>query len=691
MKEYASQDIRNIGLVSHQSAGKTTLAEAMLYASATTNRFGTIEDGTTTSDYRSDEIERKISIGATLLHFEWNNSKINLIDLPGYADFFGEVRCGLRVTDLAIVLVSGVSGVEVGTDMSTELLDEFDTPRLFFVNLLDREHAQFDETLDSIREAYGHNVIAFQFPINQGEGFNAVIDLLRMKKITFTDAKGTFKEEEIPDELADRAEELRMELIEKIAECDDDIMEKYLETMELDDADLVTGLRAGMVKKEILPVFCGAATKNIGVRTLLDFIDDYGPSPVARSPYPAKDTSDNDIDVMSDVNGEFSALVFKTISEQHVGELSLIRVYSGSIQSGDEVMNTSRGNNEKIGQIYALNGKSRSEMNGLKAGDIGALVKLKDTHTGNTLSAKKTFVKFRAIQFAEPVYQLAVAPKSKGDEEKIGTGLHTLHEIDPSFTIFIDPELKQTVVSGQGELHLNIILQRLKERFGVEVEKKKPKIPYRETITAKADEKYRHKKQSGGAGQFGEVWMRIEPLPRGEGFEFVSEVVGGAVSQVFIPSVEKGVKQVLAEGAIAGYKIVDVKAILYDGKEHPVDSKDIAFQIAGRQCFKAMMQKAKPILLEPIYDVAVKCPEENMGDVMGDLSTRRGKISGMESQGRFQLVKAKVPLGELHDYATKLRSMTSGRASYTRSFSHYDPTPKDVEAKIIAESKTEEE
>jgi elongation factor G len=374
-----------------------------------------------------------------------------------------------------------------------------------------------------------------------------------------------------------------------------------------------------------------------------------------------------------------------------VGELSLVRVFSGQIKSGDDVLNTTGGKNEKIGQIYALNGKTRTEMNSLKSGDIGALVKLKDTHTGNTLASKKRQVKFRPIQFAEPVFQLAVSPKSKGDEEKIGAGLHTLHEIDPSFTIFIDPELKQTVVSGQGELHLTIILQRLKERFGVEVEKKRPKIPYRETITAKADEKYRHKKQSGGAGQFGEVWMRLEPMPRGEGFEFVSEVVGGAVSQVFIPSVEKGVKQVLEEGAIAGYKIVDVKAILYDGKEHPVDSKDIAFQIAGRQCFKLMMQKAKPILLEPIYDVTVKCPEENMGDVMGDLSTRRGKIAGMESQGRFQLVKAKVPLGELHDYATKLRSMTSGRATYTRTFSHYDPAPKDVETRIIAESKSEEE
>ena len=691
MKEYGPSDIRNIGLVSHQSAGKTTLAEAMLHAAEATNRFGTIEDGTTISDYRSDEIDRNISIGASLMHFEWKKSKVNLIDMPGYADFFGEVRCGLRVTDLAVVLISGVAGVEVGTDMAIEILDEFETPRLFFVNLLDREHAKFDDALESLKEAYGNNVIAFQFPANQGEGFNSVIDLLSMKKLTFTDAKGSIKAEDIPSEFAERAEELRMELIEKVAECDDDIMEKYLETMELNDEDLVVGLRSGLVDKAIYPVFCGAADKAAGVQPLLNFIDDYGPSPEARSPYAAKDLQDNDIEVACDVNGDFSALVFKTISEQHVGELSLLRVYSGAIKSGDEVLNTSLNNSEKIGQIYALNGKTRTEMNTLVAGDIGALVKLKDTHTGNTLASKKKPMVFRPIQFAEPVFQLAVAPKSKGDEEKIGTGLHTLHEIDPSFTVFVDPELKQTVVSGQGELHLSIVLKRLKERFGVDVERKKPKIPYRETITNKGDDRYRHKKQSGGAGQFAEVWMRIEPLSRGEGFEFASEVVGGAISQVFIPSVEKGVKQVLEEGAVAGYKIVDVKAVVYDGKEHPVDSKDIAFQIAGRQCFKQAMQKAKPILLEPIYDVSIKCPEKNMGDVMGDLSTRRGKISGMESEGRFQLLKAKVPLAELHDYATKLRSMTAGRASYTRTFSHYDPVPKDIEAQIVAEYKAEKE
>lgn len=690
MKEYGPSDIRNISLVSHQSIGKTTVAEAMLHSAGVTNRFGTVEDGTTISDYRSDEIERKISISASLLHFEWKKCKFNLIDLPGYADFIGEVRCGLCVTDMAVILINGVNGVEVGTELMMDILEEYNTPRMFFINLLDREHSKFDEALASIKESYGNNVIAFQFPVNEGEGFNAVIDLLRMTKITYSpDGSGKYNEEEIPGDMINRANELRTELIDKVAECDDQVLEKYFDQGELSHDDIVKGLRAGMLDNNIIPVYCGAAAKNYGPATLLDFIADYGPTPVSRSPYAAKDSSDNDIEIICDEKEEFSAFTFKTISELHVGELSLIRVFSGSLKPGDEATNSSRKKNEKIGQIYALNGKTRTEISKLTAGDIGALVKLKDTHTGDTLASKKRLIKFAPITFAEPVVQLAVAPKSKGDEEKISNGLHTLHEIDPSFTVFIDPELKQTVVSGQGELHLTIILQRLKERFGVEVDQKRPKIPYRETITIKADEKYRHKKQSGGAGQFAEVWMRIEPLPRGEGFEFESQVVGGAISSVFIPSIEKGVKQVLVDGAFAGYKIVDVKAIVYDGKEHPVDSKDIAFQIAGREVFKMAIRNAKPILLEPIYNVVVKCPDESMGDVMGDLSSRRGKIAGMDAQGRFQLVKATVPLAELHNYATTLRSISGGRATHTREFSHYDPVPKELEAKIVAESKEE--
>jgi elongation factor G len=690
VKEYGITDIRNISLVSHQSVGKTTLAEGMLFSAGAVSRMGTVDDGSTTSDYRADEIERKISIGATLLDFEWKKTKFNCMDLPGYADFLGEVKCGLKVTDLAVVLLNAQSGVEVGTDIAWDILEEFKTPRMFFINRVDKEHADFDSAVSQAQEAFGNSVCVIQFPESQGENFNSVIDVLHMKKLTFESGSGKMKVEDIPADQQGKADEYRNILVEKIAESDDEILEKYFEEGELSEDDLIKGLRAGLVGQTIYPVLAGSAINNLGTHALMDFIKDYGPSPDMMPPVEAH-SGEETTTITPDENGSFVSMVFKTLSEMHVGELSLIRVYSGQVKSGDEVLNTSKGNSEKIGQIYQLNGKNRTEQGLLKAGDIGALVKLKDTHTGNTLAAKNSTTVIPPIEFPEPVVHVAVEPKSKGDEEKISTGLHTLNEIDPSFTVTVDPELKQTVVAGQGELHLAVIIKRLKERYGVEVNQKKPKIPYRETITSQADEKYRHKKQTGGAGQFAEVWMRIEPKSRGEGFEFESQVVGGAISSVFIPSIEKGVKQVLEEGAVAGYRIVDVKAIVYDGKEHPVDSKDIAFQIAGKEVFRQAIRNAHPILLEPIYTIEVKCPEDFMGDVMGDLSSRRGKILGMEAQGRFQVVKAQVPLAELSNYATQLRSITQGRATHTRSFSHYDPVPKELEGKVIQESQPDEE
>jgi elongation factor G len=690
VKEYTIDKIRNIGLIGHGDSGKTTLAEAMLFASGGSNRFGSVDDGTTTSDYSSDEIERKISITTSLLNVDWKNIKINILDTPGYFDFLGEVKSGFRAADIAVMMLNGVAGVEVGTDLGWEILQDYDKPRLFYINHLNREHADFDKALEDTRETYGKSVVAVNFPVNEGEGFNSVIDVLKMKKVTFSGDNGQYTLEDIPADLQEKAENLRTEFIEKVAECDDEILEKYFEEGELSEDNIIKGIKAGLVSKSIFPVLCGSASKNVGTQLLMDFIAGYCPSPADISPVSAEEDG-KEVILSAEGNGEFAGFVFKTLSELHVGELSLIRVYSGSVKTGDDVLNTTRDNSEKIGQIYTLNGRERKEIGILNAGDIGALVKLKETHTGDTLSSKKKKLKFKPLEFFTPVYEIAITPKSKGDEDKISTGLHTLNEIDPSFSIYIDPELHQTVISGKGEVHLTVILKRLKERFGVEVERKKPKIPYRETIIGKADEKYRHKKQSGGAGQFAEVWMRVEPKARGEGFEFENKVVGGSISSVFIPSVEKGVKQVIVEGAVAGYKIVDVKASVYDGKEHPVDSKDIAFQIAGREVFKMAVKNAKPILLEPIYNVEVKCPEENMGDIMGDISTRRGKIQGMESAGRFQVVKAIIPLAELYDYSTSLRSMTQGRASYQRELSHYDPLPKEQEAKVVAESQAEKE
>jgi elongation factor G len=691
VKDFGATDIRNISLVSHQSTGKTTLAEAMLFSAGATTRFGRIDDGTTVSDYRSDEIERKMSISTALLTLDWKKNKINVLDLPGRPDFLGEVLCGVRVTDLAIILLDAHSGVEVGTETAWEICDKEKTPKMFFINRVDREHSNFDNALTSAQEAYGNSVVPIQFPVNEAEGFNAIVDLLSMKKITVQDDQsGKSKVEDLPADLQDKAAQMRSSLVEKVAESDDAILEKFFEAGELSEEEFTVGLRKGIAAGTIYPVMCGSAMKNIGVQQLLDFICTYGPSPADRPAAAGEDNSGKPVSVPL-TNPMFSGFVFKTLSEMHVGELSLIRVYSGQVKSGDEVSNNSRSITEKIGQIYELNGKNRKEVGILKAGDIGALVKLKNTHTNDTLADKKCQVKYSRIVFPEPVVQVAVAPKTKGDEDKISSGLHTLHETDPSFTVEVNAELKQTVLSGQGDTHLAIVIQRLKERYGVEVEQKKPKIPYRETITGKADEKYRHKKQTGGAGQFAEVWMRVEPLPRGTGFQFESQIVGGAISGPFIPSIEKGVRQLLEEGAVAGHKIVDVKAIVYDGKEHPVDSKDIAFQIAGREVFKMCITSAKPILLEPIYDVEVKCPEENMGDIMGDLNSRRGRILGIEARGRFQIVKAKVPLAELHNYASTLRSLTSGRASYTRKLSHYDPMPKEVEVKVVQEAQAEKQ
>lgn len=692
MKEYSADKIRNISLGGHGGVGKTTLAEAMLFQMGTINRMGTVDAGNTVSDYHADEIERKISIEMSLLTGECKDWKFNILDIPGYSDFMGGSKGALRVTDLGVILLNAHDGVEVGTEQIVGFANEYGTPKLFFINRMDNEHADFDKSLDMAKERYGTKVVAVQFPANHGEGFNKIIDLIKMKLLTYeAGTKNKPAVSDIPEDLKARAEDLRSQLIESAAESDDEILEQFFETGELSDDQLKKGLHAGIVAGTLIPVLCGTGESNIGVDELLDFICAYGPSPSEFAPVEAKKPRSEDKIIFKREETEpLCSLVFKTLSVPHVGELSLVRVFSGILKTGEEVMNTSLDHPEKIGQIFAMNGKNRSEVNQLKAGDIGALVKLKKTATGNTLSDKKTPSVLPPMRFPSPVISVAVEPKSRGDEDKISTGLHVLHEEDPSFTINVDPELHQTIISGQGDLHLKVIMQRLKQKYGVEVAEERPKIPYRETIQGKADEKYRHKKQTGGAGQFAEVWMRVEPLPAGSGFEFENVVKGGNISGVFIPSIEKGIKQVLDNGPLAGCRVVDVKAIVYDGKEHPVDSKDIAFQVAGREVFKQAFLNARPMLLEPIYDVEVKVPEDNMGDVMGDLSGKRGKIMGMEASGHFQIIKAKVPLAELDQYATTLRSITSGRGIFSRSFSHYEAVPKDQEVKIIEAFKKEE-
>ncbi|MBN1781585.1 elongation factor G [bacterium] len=691
MKVYAADKIRNLGLVGHGGVGKTTFAEALIFTMGVTNRMGSIDDGNTLSDYHQDEVERKISINTSMLHGEWKDCKINILDMPGYSDFMGGAKGALRVADIAVAIVSAVDGVEVGTEQVLEFADEYKKPRVFYVNRMNNEHAKFDSVLANIKDRFGTGVVAIEFPANSGEGFNKIVDVLKKKLLVYEQgSKAKPKVEEIPDDLKGRLDTYYGQIIEAAAESDDALMEAYFESGELTEEQIVQGLRKGILNGTLMPVLCGAADINVGTTEFLDFITAYCPSPAEFAGIKGK-LKDQAVERKPLQTEPTCAFVFQTVSEAHVGELSLVRVYSGSLSSGAEVMNSSKDNQEKIGQIYLMNGKNRNEIGQLVAGDIGALVKLRSTKTNDTLCDKRSPIVIDPVRFPEPVISVAVNPKSRGDEEKISTGLHVLQDEDPSFKVVQDPELHQTIVSGQGDLHLKVIINRLKDKYGVEVEEERPKIPYRETITAKADDKYRHKKQTGGAGQFAEVWMRIEPQARGEGFDFGNEVKGGNISSVFIPSIEKGVKQVLEKGPVAGYHVVDVKAIVYDGKEHPVDSKDIAFQTAGREVFKAAFLKARPILLEPIYDVEVKVPEDHMGDVMGDLSGRRGKIMGTEAKGTFQVIKAKVPLADLDRYATTLRSITSGRGLYRRTFSHYEQVPKDQEIKIIEESRQHRE
>ncbi|MBD3288627.1 elongation factor G [candidate division KSB1 bacterium] len=693
MKEYQTNMIRNIGLVSHGGVGKTTLAEAMLYSAGVTNRFGSIDDGTTISDYNQDEIARKISISAAFLHCEWKNHKINIIDMPGYSDFSGELKSGLRAVDTAVILINAVSGVEVGTELAYRVVDDYKLPRIFFINRLDKEHANFDNAVETARNQFGNAVSILQFPVNQGEDFDSIVDLVKMKQYTFSkDKSGKYTESDVPENVKARAEEMRAALMENVAENDEKLLDIFCEVGELTDEQFISGLKKQIANGNLYPVLCGAADPNIGVQALMNFINEAVPSPDEQPEVAGvKPNTTDEITRPPKGDAPFSALVFKTVSEPHVGELSFFRIYSGKINSGTDCLNPNKGESEKIGQLFVMNGKERKEVSVLNTGDIGAVVKLKNTHTGDTLCAKNDPIKLNEIEFPAPVIRVAVVPKAKGDEEKISTGLTALHDEDPSFKVEVDSELKQIIVSGQGELHLNIVVKRLKDKYGVEVEFEEPRIPYRETIKGKGEGQYKHKKQSGGRGQYGDVHMRLEPLSAGEGFEFVDEIVGGVIPSKYIPAVEKGIREAMADGVLAGYPVVDLKATLFFGSYHSVDSSDMAFKIAGSMCFKKVFKDAKPIILEPIYDIEIQVPEEYMGDVMGDISSRRGKIQGMDSEGSFQVIRAKVPLAELYKYSTALRSMTQGRGIHRRKFSHYDEVPKDVADKIIAQAAEESE
>ena len=691
MKDYPVTALRNVSLIGHGFCGKTSLSEAMLFAMKAIDRMGTVEEGTTHSDSLKEEIERGSSISASLLSAEYKdkNVKFNLLDTPGFSDFIGEVRGALRVSDLALVVIHGGSGVEVVTEQVWEYASEDKIPRAIFVNQLDRENLKFDEVVADLNESFTSAALV-NFPVNPGPGFNQIVDLLEMKLLTFDGDKITVAD--VPGDLKRRADELRQSLVERAAEADDQLMEKYFDAGELSQEDIEKGLRKGILEGTIFPVLCGAATSKVGVKPLLDFLATYGPSPCDRPKEIARDAkSGENVELTCDANDSAAVLIFKTASEAHVGEMSFFRVYSGGVKAGDDLVNTSNSEHEKINQMYISLGKQRDGVDHVSAGDMGVLVKLRATHTGDTLSATAKQVTLNPPKFPEPIIRSAVRSKNTGDEDKISSGLTTLHKADPTFRFEHDTELGQLLISGQGDAHLEVIMKRLQDRFGVEVELIEPRIPYRETIRTGAEAEGKHKKQSGGRGQYGVAFIKLEPQQRGAGYEFVDAIVGGAIPRQFIPAVDKGIQEQLTKGVIAGYPVVDVKATVFDGKFHSVDSDEFSFKMAGSAGFKEAFAKCKQAILEPIYDLEVKVPQENMGDVMGDISSRRGKVSSMDSEGKWQVIKAKVPLAELFKYANTLRSLTSGRGMFRRKFSHYEDVPGDIQQKLIQEYKEKKE
>jgi len=692
-KVYEPARVRNIALTGHGGSGKTSFAEAALFSSGTINRLGKIEDGSTLSDYHPDEIERQISINSSMLYTDWNNTKINILDTPGYPDFVGEVKSGLSIADNALLFLKAAEGIEVGTEIDWKFTGEYNIPTIIVINKVDNEHAKVDEVFQEARDRFSVDVTQLQFPVSQGHTFDSVVDLLKMKLLKYQkDGNGKPSAEDIPQELQEQANKLRTELIEKIAESDEALLDKFLEAGELTDDDFIAGLKKAYGERKIFPVFYTSSVHNVGVSAVIDFLVEIAPSPTERVPLKVQHTDNNqDIELPADSSKEPVLFIFKTISEAHVGELSFFRLYSGTIHSGVDLVNQSNGTTERLSQIYLLNGKNRTEVAELKAGDIAAVVKLKNTHTNDTLAPKNLPVKVRKIEFPEPIISVALLPRNKGEEEKIGSGLQTLHAEDPTFVVHFDPELSQTTINGQGELHLDIIVKRLKERYGVDVDLDKPRIPFRETIKKPARVQGKYKKQSGGRGQYGDVWIRLEPMQRGEDFEFVDAIVGGVVPGKYVPAVEKGIRETMKHGVLARYPVVDIRATLDDGSYHPVDSSEMAFKVASSMAFKKAFLEASPVLLEPIYNIEVRVPEDFMGDVMGDISSRRGKIQGMDSEGPIQIVKAKVPLAELHKYSTALRSMTGGRGLHKQNFSHYEEVPYEISEKIIEEAKRERE
>jgi len=694
VKRFSASQIRNVALVAHHGVGKTSLAEAMLYLSKSTNRLGRIADGTTLLDYAPDEVQRKMTINLGLAQFEWSGHKVNLLDTPGYPDFIGDVYSALRVADSAILVLRANAGVEVGTEVVWEALRQEKTPTLLVVNMMDKEHADFAAAVKSAHDRLGLNAVPAQLPIGQAEGFRGIVDLVEGKAFMFT-GKGMEEkssESPIPAEMTGAVQAARSLLMEEAATGDEGLMNKFLETGELTGAEIRKGLCERVVQGDLAPVFCCSAYHNQGVKEVLDEVVDILPSPLDVKPAAGKSPAGGaEVTCPVDPAAPTAMVVFKTLSEQHLGDLSLLRIYSGHVEQGKDLVNTTRSRPEKLSTLYNLIGKERLDCPGAEAGDIVAAVKLKETHTGDTLADKARPAVLAPPDFPGPVTAESIHAKNKGDEEKLAQGLARLHEEDPTFRKHVEPSTKEMLVSGMGDLQLEVMVDRLRKRYGVEVLLSRPRVPYRETIRGKAQDEYRHKKQTGGRGQFGEVHLRLEPLKRGEGFKFLDEIKGGVVPNQFIPAVEKGIVAGMEKGPLAGYPVVDVQVALFFGKYHDVDSSEMAFKIAAETCFHQAMLKANPVMLEPIEEIQVRIPEEYLGDVMGDLSSRRGRILGTESDARHQVIKALVPGAELYKYAAHLRSITQGRGLHNARVSHYEEVPREITDKVVAAARAEKE
>ena len=689
MKVYSANEIRNVALVGHSGSGKTQLAAAALFDAGMVNRLGKVDEGNTVTDFDEEEISRKHTLSSSVAFAEWNRTKINFIDTPGMANFLSDTRAALRITDAAVLVVDAVAGVEVQTEKVWNTASELEAPCVVVLNRLDRERASLDRSLSSLRDVFGREVVPVQLPIGEEKSFEGVVDLVRMQAVRFPGDGNKPAVGDIPAALADAAAAARDSLIEMVAEADDELMEKFFEAGTLSQEELEQGLRGAVGQRRIFPLLCTSALANIGVQPLLDAIAAYLPSPTDRPlPAVARDSGEPVSYAVAD-GDPAAAFVWKTVADPFAGRITLFRVATGALVSDQAVENATKGTTERLGSLAVLQGKTQSAVARVNAGDIGAVTKLKDTQTSDTLAAAGSTLSFAPIAFAEPVLSYAIEPKTRGDEEKISTSLQRLQEEDPTIRYARDPQTQQLLLSGQGQLHIEVTVAKLKRRFGVEVNLKLPRIPYRETITAATEAHGRHKKQTGGHGQFGDCKIRVEPLPRGQDFDFANEIFGGSIPRQFIPAVEKGIHEAREKGYLAGYPMVDFRVTLYDGQFHAVDSNEMSFKMAGRLAFRDAMSRARPTLLEPVMDVEVHAPSEFAGDLMGSLNGRRGRIGGMETRGTSTVIKAQVPMAEMLTYEQQLTSTTGGRGSYNMEFSHYEEVPAHLHGKVIAAAKAD--